>query len=64
MRAWVWAAGVSRPVLAAPVGVTVVPEGEEAVARAPEMQRLLRQPRCVLGSHCKYKISFIFPLPI
>ena len=37
----------SRPKLANPVGVTVVPDGEEPVARAPEQQRLLRQPRCV-----------------
>ena len=29
-----------------PVGVTVVEEDEEALHHAPEMQRLLRQPRC------------------
>ena len=29
-----------------PIGVTVVEEDEEPVGHAPEMQRLLRQPRC------------------
>ena len=29
-----------------PVGVIVVEEDEEPVLHAPEMQRLLRQPRC------------------
>ncbi|CAL8464992.1 g4527 [Coccomyxa elongata] len=38
-------AASSRPKMVNPVGVTVVPDGEEPAARAPEMQRLLRQPR-------------------
>ncbi|BDA50588.1 probable cellular nucleic acid-binding protein at C-terminar half [Coccomyxa sp. Obi] len=38
-------AASSRPKIVNPVGVTVVPDGEEITARAPEMQRLLRQPR-------------------
>ncbi len=36
-----------------PVGVTVVEEDEEPVGHAPEMQRLLRQPRyATLPSIC------------
>ena len=46
-----------------PVGVTVVEEDEEPVGHAPEMQRLLRQPRCANWSFISLERALKSVLP-